>query len=230
MSDDPWNSWSNDPDTPKLPRFALALGRSTFAGILVGSILYGTRTPSPTHSRTRAQSVRLFISGTLVALFFQCMAALLNPVHRRGEGIKWGLVSYTVIMFSFATVHAANLNIPSISLIDNPEFSSGPPSGPAPYKNIMVTPTVLGLTPNVVFALSNWLADGLLVSALFDVALSQSPRCLTPVLPLALSLLHNLLHEPLGNRLPLPCVPCLCGYAFDSSTSRWWCSGLTSRI
>ena len=231
MSDGPRDGWSTSPaNAPKVLHFALALERHVFAVIFICSILYGTRTPSPMHRPIHPHFIRLFILGTLVVLFFQCMTPLLDPVHRRGEGIKWGLVSYTVTTFSFATVYATNLNIQSISLINNREFSGGPLFGPTPYTTIMITPTVLGLTPNIMFALNNWLADGLLVSPSFDAALTWLPRRLTTAPSLALSLLHNLLHEPLGHRPPLSHVPCPYWYAFEFSANRRRCSGLMSQI
>ena len=108
------------------------------------------------------------------------MAALLSPVHRRGEGIKWWLVFYTVVMFSFVTVYTSiNLHIQSISFIDNRELvvpgplASGPSafrplaSGPLAYE-VIIRGTTLGLIPNVMFNSNNWLADGLLVGPLFD--------------------------------------------------------------
>ena len=110
------------------------------------------------------------------------MAALLSPVHRRGEGIKWWLVFYTVAMFSFVTVYTSiNLHIQSISFIDNRELVvsgplvSGPntsrplASGPLAYQ-VDIRQTTLGLIPNVMFSSNNWLADGLLVGSLFDAA------------------------------------------------------------
>jgi len=128
-----------------------------------------------------------FILGVIIMLFFQCIAALLNPVHRRGEGIKWWLVSHTVAMFSFVTVYTAvNLHIQSESFIDNredyrsvdPRVEDNPPadpvfgSGPLLYQYI-IRNTALGLIPNTMFNLNNWLADGLLASSLFDPA----PTC-----------------------------------------------------
>jgi len=109
----------------------------------------------------------------LIVLFFQCMAALLNPIHRRGEGIKWGLVSYTVATFSFVTVHTAmNLYTQSISSIDNREFLDANgrlPPGPMGYRaSIWSHP--LAVIPTVMYLLNNWLADGLLVSPPPDAA------------------------------------------------------------
>ena len=101
-------------------------------------------------------------------LFFQCMVALLNPVYRRGEGVKWWLVFYTVAMFSFVTVYTAmNLHIQSNSFINNRGRYSSYTSDPLFYQ-YFTHRTALGLTPNVMFNLNNWLADGLLVSSSFD--------------------------------------------------------------
>ena len=128
--------------------------------------------PPPTRSSIRADLDRRFILGAVIMLFFQCMAALLNPVHRRGEGIKWWLVSHTAAMFSFATVYTAmNLHIQSKSFIDNRRSyqinSIIYGSGPLDYQD-GIRETALGITPNIMFSLNNWLADGLLVSPLFD--------------------------------------------------------------
>ena len=109
-------------------------------------------------------------------LFFHCMAALLDPVNRRREGIKWGLVTYTVVMFSFVTVFTAmNLNVQSISFIDNREFPGVEgvlPPGPLGYQ-FFIYSRALSVIPNVMFLLNNWLADGLLVGSLFDVAFTR---------------------------------------------------------
>ena len=56
-------------------------------------------------------------------VFLQCMAGLFDPVHRRGEPVKWGLVSYTVVMFSIITmITVMNFVIQSISYVDNRKF------------------------------------------------------------------------------------------------------------
>jgi len=100
------------------------------------------------------------------------MAALFNSAHRRAEGIKWWPVFYTMAMFSFVTVYtAASLHILSMSFIDNREDNTNVSSGPLNYQfNIRHTP--LSILPNVMFNLNNWLADGFLVSSLFDAALT----------------------------------------------------------
>ena len=118
-----------------------------------------------------------FVLGILVALFFGCTIALLNPIHRKGKPVKWGLISYTVVMFSVATVQTAMyLNRVSISYIDNREFpgigSGWFSPGPAGYQ-FFISSEALAIVPNVMFALNNWLADGLLVSSLFDAAFTH---------------------------------------------------------
>ena len=99
-------------------------------------------------------------------LFFNCMAALFNPAYRRGEGIKWGLVIYTVIMFSLVTVYTATKDhILSICYIDNREFSD---YGPWGYHEANAYSAIF-IIARAAFNLNNWLADGLLVSPSFTV-------------------------------------------------------------
>ena len=112
-----------------------------------------------------------FITGILIVLFFQCMSALVDPTNRRGKKINWGLVSYTMAMFSFATVlTGTRFSIRSISYIDNREYPGVEgvlPPGPLGYQSFIWS-SALSLTPSLMFALNNWLADGLLVRLLFD--------------------------------------------------------------
>jgi len=117
----------------------------------------------------------LFILGMLVVLFFQCMTALLNPVNR-ARGIKWGLVSYTVAMFSFATAFTGlQLDIRSTSFIDNREFPGVKgllPPGPSGYQlSIWSGGITIAATPT--FLLNYWLADGLLVGSVFCAFLTR---------------------------------------------------------
>ena len=114
-----------------------------------------------------------FILGVLIVLFFKCITALLNPVYRRGGSIKWGLVLYSVVMFSLATVFTAmNLDIESISYIDNRNFpgaSGVEHPGPLGYFDSIYFKAI-NIVPNVAYVVSNWLADGFLVSSLFGSA------------------------------------------------------------
>ena len=112
-----------------------------------------------------------FTLGMLVVLFFKCMAALLGRAYRKGEGIKWGLVSYTVVMFSLATLLTGmDVNILSIAHIDNRDFPGVKgklPPGPYGYfMSIYYKP--INMVPTAAYVLVNWLADGLLVSFLFN--------------------------------------------------------------
>ena len=104
------------------------------------------------------------------------MAALFNPLHRKGKPIKWGLVSHTVVMFSVATVQTAmNLHRMSISYIDNREFPGFVGMlhpGPVSYQ-FRISSEAIGIVPTVMFTLNNWLADGFLVSSLFYAAFTQ---------------------------------------------------------
>jgi len=144
MSDSQERPWSDNPNAPKIPYYLYFEEKADFAGVLIGSILY----------------------GILVVLFFQCMAALLNPANRKRDGIKWGLVSYTAVMFSFATVLTGmELDIRSISFIDNREFPGADgvaPPGPLGYQSFIWS-GALTLVPDLMFILNKWLADALLV-------------------------------------------------------------------
>ena len=147
----------------------------------------------------------------VVILFFQCMAALFNPAYRRGEGVRWWIVSFTGVMFSIVTIATAmNLNVLSVSYIDNREFpgKGTAPPGPFGYQLVM-EPKALTIIPNILFVVNDLLADSLLVRYSSDNVFTH--RWLTQIPP-ALSLLRSLLHEPLDHRPPLPHVPWFAGY------------------
>ena len=98
------------------------------------------------------------------------MAALFHPFNRREDGIKWGLVTYTVSMFAIVTIFTAmNLDIQSISFIDNREYAGDGdtiPPGPLGYQ-LFIYSKAITIVPNLMFLLNNWLADGLLVCYFF---------------------------------------------------------------
>ena len=109
-------------------------------------------------------------------LFSKCTTALFNPAYRRGEGIKWGLVSFTVVMFSSATVLTAmNLHVQSISYIDNREYPGvNSPKDVGPYGYFLfIYYKAINVIPNVAYVLNNWLADGFLVSSSFTTAFTR---------------------------------------------------------
>ena len=176
MFDPQEESWSDDPNTPKISYDMYLDEKTWFAGVLISSIFYGTGETSP-HARPpiRAHFFR-FILGIAVTVFFKCMAALFNPAYRRGEPVRWGLVSYTVTMLLLVTIRTTmQLIVQSISYIDNREFpgtENGSLPGPYGYQ-LLVVPNVINVTQSIVFALSNWLADGLLVSSSFGDALTH---------------------------------------------------------
>ena len=105
-------------------------------------------------------------------LFFKCMTALFDPVHRRGERTKWGLVSYTILMFSIATVLTGmGINVQSNSYINDREFPGVEDvlaPGPLGYQ-LFVSSDMPTIVSNSMFFLNGWLADGLLVNSLFPV-------------------------------------------------------------
>ena len=175
MSEQPW---SDNPNAPKIPHHAYTTEKALLAGGFISSIFYGTpRIPPAYDPSIGALTLLEILLGMLVVLFFKCMAALLNPVHRKMEGIQWGLVSYTVATFSFATVGTAiSLNIQSLAFIDNREFTglNGTSLGPLAYR-LAIHLTVLDAIPNLMFFFNNLLADGLLVGFLFGAI--SAPAC-----------------------------------------------------
>lgn len=98
------------------------------------------------------------------------MGALLNPVNRLGNGIKWPLVAHTVAMFLFLTVFAAmSLVAPSIAYTDNRGFPGGDgvlPPGPFGYIFSLLSRPI-ALIPKVMLLLNGCLADLLLVSYIY---------------------------------------------------------------
>ena len=109
--------------------------------------------------------VRLIL-GIVIVLFFKSIVALFDPVHRRGEPVKWGLVTYTMVMFLLVTIGTAlQLDAYSISYIDNrnfPDVEGVIFPGPFGYQQLM-NPEAIVIIPNAVSSLNIWLADGFLV-------------------------------------------------------------------
>ena len=154
----------------------------------------------------------------VIVLFFRCMVALFDPDYRRGERIRWGLVSYTMAMFLLVTIGTATqLNAQSIAYIDDRQFhGAGGVLSPGPIGYLtLIASKPISVIQNIAFALNNWLADGFLVSPPFWCCVCLS-RWLTPTPP-APSLLYCLLYEPLGHCFPLPPVSWFVGYALEFS-------------
>ena len=113
-------------------------------------------------------ALNLLVVGALIVLTFKCVTALLNPVSRKVDGIKWGLVSYTVVMFSVVTVATVvTCDYISLGFIDN---RASPGGRPLTYLMFMA-PKALGFIPTLMGLLNYWLADALLVSISFDLRL-----------------------------------------------------------
>ena len=94
------------------------------------------------------------------------MTALLNPANRKTDGVKWGLVSYTVIMFLVVTlVTGGTFYTQSLAYIDNREFPDG---GPYMYRAV-IGHEAIGVVPNLASISNYWLADAFLVSLSFGL-------------------------------------------------------------
>lgn len=140
MSDEPW---SDRPNAPQIPRSWYLAEKGFLAGDLISAILY----------------------GIVVALFCQCMIALLSPVNRVGCRIKWWLVAHTAAMFIFLTIPAfIGLRSQSIDFIDNRKFSGDDayPPGPLGYE-LMADHGAISIVYAAMFPLNQWLADGFLL-------------------------------------------------------------------
>ena len=94
------------------------------------------------------------------------MSVLLSSTYRTRKAVRWGLVAYTMASFAFVTIFTAlNLDVQSISYIDNREFPGNDelPPGPLGYQYLIYSKAI-SVAPNLMFLMNNWLADGLLVS------------------------------------------------------------------
>lgn len=142
-------SWSTNPYAPQIPYWLYFAEKANFAGFLIGAIFY----------------------GIVIVLFFQCLGAIFSTTNRQKGGTQWGLFAYVMMMFSFVTVYTAmNLNLQSVSYIDNREFPGNDdvPPGPLGYQ-WLIHASGLSLVPNLMFILNNWLADGLLIYRCFTI-------------------------------------------------------------
>ena len=112
--------------------------------------------------------------GIVVALFFQCMATLLNPANPIRKGIRWTLVAHTVVLFMFLTIPAGiDFDHLSIEYINNREFpgDNGFPPGPIGYDDLFAFKATSAVF-DAMFPLNQWLANGLLASPILDVVAS----------------------------------------------------------
>ena len=110
--------------------------------------------------------IGLTFLGIVVALFFQCIATLLNPTNPIRKGVRWAFVAHTISLFLLVTIpFGIDFDYSSTEYINNREFPGNDefPPGPLGYDYLLS----LGATSTVfdaMFPLNQWLADGLLVS------------------------------------------------------------------
>ena len=114
-------------------------------------------------------SCSIFHLGIVIALFFQCMSALLYPADRMGahRGIRqWWLVAHAVAMFLIVTVCiASDFSFLSTCYIENREYPGNGFLAPGPFGYqfyLYLSPVTIIRV--IAFSLNQWLADGLLVS------------------------------------------------------------------
>ena len=122
---------------------------------------------------TLTRPARRIILGIAVALFSQCIGALINPINTVGKGVRWWLVAHTVALFLFSTAgFTMNRYIVSTEYIDNRDFpgTNGMPPGPIGYENTRFNIGPFEDVYTVMFPLNQWLADGLLVSSILKSA------------------------------------------------------------
>ena len=172
MSDFLENSWFNHPNAPKITPWIYFAEKANFAGFIIGAVLYGTPNYSWAYL-VLTPSARSIVPGIVIVLFLQCMGALLNPINRTRGGTKFGLMTYTVTMFSLATIITALQHyIQSVSYVDYRDFpgvSNPMGSGPAGYI-LSISTKAIQVVPTVIFTINFWLADGLLVSSVPNAA------------------------------------------------------------
>ena len=121
-------------------------------------------------------SDRYVILGIVVTLFFRCVGALLNPINRTREGVRWGLIAYTAATVLFVTIFTVTtLCMQSLSYIEDREFFNTNdflPPGPLGYFGFSYSDAI-NVVPNIMFYLNTWLINGLLVSLVSESATEQ---------------------------------------------------------
>ena len=112
--------------------------------------------------------VRHIFLGVVTTLSFQCISTLLNPVNRAKGCVKWGLVSHTALMFSLSTAFVGmNLDVQSISYIDNRNWPGGDEIAPGPVGyQFLLDPDAFTAANNFMWFAGQWLSDGLLVGSI----------------------------------------------------------------
>ena len=109
--------------------------------------------------------VRPSFLGIVVALFLQCMRALLSHTNPISKSARWVLVAHTVALFSFLTASVViELNYLPIICVNNREFPGNDELTPGPlgYRSTLNSGAA-SIIFSCMFPLNQWLADGLLV-------------------------------------------------------------------
>ena len=202
MSSPSKNIWSNNPNAPQITPLRYRWEKAIACGVFITAILYGMVADN-LGLPLLAMYFLPFNSGIIIVLFYRCMAALLGPVNRR-KGVEWGLVAHTLAMFSFLTTNVCmNLDLQSISYVDNREFPGVSAMGPGPfaYQYDYLSSDPMNTVPETLFLFNTWLADGLLVWSMLGRG------CFVWLIPPALPLPHYLFYELLGDSPSVPVVP-----------------------
>ena len=173
--------WSDNPNAPQIPYWQYRSEVAKFNGGVIGVILYGV----PIHKLTCLYPPCHFSLGIVVALFFKCMATLLNPDNHMKKSVKWGLAAHTVATFLFITISCGIEGAKSSSdYIDNrgyPDVNNSGPLGHMDYNDASTSSTVGHLS----VPLNQWFIDGLLVSAISSSAvlgLNEGFSCIVAML------------------------------------------------
>lgn len=150
----------------------------------VSSVRYCTVCRRARTSHIHLSLLTLFIPpllGIAIALFFQCMSTLLNPDNRMKKGVKWGLVTHTMAMFSFTSIACMiEGRERSISYVEAREFPGVEGEfPPGPYGFLSVRHGPITSVSVLMFPLNQWLADGLLVGTVPNSIVQDSTSLLS---------------------------------------------------
>ena len=164
MSDSLGDLLSDNLNAPQIPLWVYALEKENFAGSIVGAILYGMCLSICTDP-----AILPILPGIVVALFFQCIGALIDPANNMKRRVKWGLVAHTVALFSIVTISAVERqDIVFTAFVNLRDFPGTGDFEPGPVGGINLLDNDLGfvILTSFTFPLNQWLSDGLLVSSI----------------------------------------------------------------
>lgn len=182
----PWGEpWSNTPNAPQIPPWLYSYEKDNFAGRLVGAIVY----------------------GITVVLFFRCIGTLIDPGNAMRKSVKWGLLAHTMALFLFFTTKLMmNLYVEFAEYNDYRDFPGTDELPPGPIGYQLAHFNGITTSAPVMFALNQWLADGLLLYRCY-VIFSMNYRVITlPCLLYAAAVVIGIMHI-YYNSLPAVYVP-----------------------